>query len=158
SPRLQERVARLAADVSFAKTAEHLVSVWDVALATETVRTSCRRKAAAVARWQTTGAGSAKTFEAADRQWEFAVDAGKVHTRERGWRDSGSPWSRSAPQVLPSASARVRWADIAASKRFRRNWRPRLKRLGLGAMANLQVLGDGASWVWKSADRVQTHD
>jgi hypothetical protein len=46
------------------------------------------------------------------------------------------------------------WADIAASKRFCRTWRTRLKRLGLRAMADLQVLGDGASWIWKSADRV----
>jgi hypothetical protein len=29
----------------------------------------------------------------------------------------------------------------------------RLERLGLGAMADHHVMGDGASWIWKSADR-----
>ena len=57
---------------------------------------------------------------------------------------------------LPAATARVMWADIAPSKRFRRTWRCRLKRLGLGAMADPHVLGDGASWIWKSADRALT--
>ena len=45
------------------------------------------------------------------------------------------------------------WADMAASHRFRRTWQPRLRRLGLTAMAHLQVLGEGASWIWQSAQR-----
>jgi hypothetical protein len=168
SPRLQEKVCRLAADVSFAKAAEHLESLSGVALASETIRTSCERKAAAVARWQTSETDSAATFEAAEGQWEFAVDAGKVNTLERGWRDLKIAVAQKRPageaaspdewqsRELPPASARVMWADIAASKRFRRTWRPRLKRLGLGAMADLRVLGDGAAWIWKSADRALT--
>jgi hypothetical protein len=168
SPRLQEKFCRLAADVSFATAGEHLASLLGVVLATETIRTYCERKAVAVARWQSSETDSADTFGAAQGQWEFAVDAGKVNTLEHGWRDlkiavvqkrpageAASPdeWQS---RELPSASARMMWADIAASKRFRRTWRPRLKRLGLGAMADLHVLGDGASWIWKSADRALT--
>jgi hypothetical protein len=168
SPRLQEKFCRLAADVSFAKTWEHLASLLGVTLARETIRKYCERKAAAAARWQSSETDSADTFGAADGRWEFAVDAGKVNTLENGWRDlkiavvqkrpagqAASPdeWQS---RELPPASARMMWADIAASKRFRRTWRVRLKRLGLGAMADLHVLGDGASWIWKSADRALT--
>jgi hypothetical protein len=168
SPRLQEKMCHLAADVSFAKTGEHLASLLGVALARETIRTYCERKAAAVARWQSSETDSADTFGAAQGQWEFAVDAGKVNTLERGWRDlkiavvqkrpagqAASPdeWQS---RELPPASARTMWADIAASKRFRRTWRPRLKRLGLGAPVDLHVLGDGASWIWNSANRALT--
>ena len=48
------------------------------------------------------------------------------------------------------------WADISATKRFRRSWHARLKRLGLPSMARLHVLGDGASWIWKAAGRSLT--
>jgi hypothetical protein len=168
SPRLQARLCRLAADVSFAKAAEHVASLLGVTLASETVRTSCERKAVAAARWQASETESAKVFKAAEGQWEFAVDAGKVNTLERGWRDLKIAVAQKRPAApssdpqgwqardLPPATARVMWADIAASKRFRRTWRPRLKRLGLGAMADLHVLGDGASWIWRAAERALT--
>ncbi len=80
SPRLQARIGRLAADVSFAKTAEHVASLLDVGLASGTIRTFCERKAGAVARWQARETDSAALFKAAEGQWEFAVDAGKVNT------------------------------------------------------------------------------
>jgi hypothetical protein len=168
SPRLQEKTCRLAADVSFAKAGEHLESLLGVALATETIRTYSERKATAVLRWQTGETASADTFAKARGQWEFAVDAGKVNTLESGWRDlkiavvQKRPAGRAASpeqwqsRALPAASARLMWADIAKSKRFRRDWHSRLKRLGLKAMADLHVLGDGASWIWKSADRALT--
>jgi hypothetical protein len=165
SPRLQEKVCRLAADVSFRKAGDHLAALSGVALAAETIRVHCERKAVGVARRQATEADPAGAFAAADGQWEFAVDAGKVNTLERGWRDLKIAVAQRRPlgeaadpeqwqsRALPPASARVMWADIAAAKRFRRTWRPRLRRLGLGAMADVHVLGDGASWIWKSADR-----
>ena len=168
SPRLQEKSCRLAADTSFAKAGEHLKSLLCVDLATETVRTHTERAASAVLRWQATETDTADTFAKAQGQWEFAVDAGKVNTREHGWRDlkigvvqkrpageAASPeeWQS---RTLPAASARVMWADIATSKRFRRNWHSRLKRLGLKATSDLHVLGDGASWIWKSANRALT--
>ena len=168
SPRLQERACRLAADMSFRKTGEHLASLLGVTLADETIRVHCERKAAEIARWQRTETDSADTFAAARGQWEFAVDAGKVNTRETGWRDLKIAVAQKRPagpaagpdewqsRALPNASARVMWAEIATSKRFRRNWKARLGRLGLKAMARLHVLGDGASWIWTSADRALT--
>ena len=63
---------------------------------------------------------------------------------------------RSESRKLPEATTRVMWADISATRRFRRSWHARLKRLGLPAMARLHVLGDGASWIWKAADRALT--
>jgi hypothetical protein len=155
----------LAADVSFAKTADQLASTMGVTVAPETVRVHCERKARQIARWQPQQTESADAFKAARGQWEFAVDAGKVNTLEHGWRDlkiavvQVRPVAKPAtPQEwqsreFPAASARVMWADIATSKQFRRRWRTRLKRLGLDAMSQLHVLGDGASWIWKSADR-----
>jgi hypothetical protein len=168
SPRLQEKTCLLAADVSLRKTGELLKSLLDVTLASETIRVYCERNAATMARWKAHETDSAKSFAMAQGQWEFAVDAGKVNTLEKGWRDlkiavvqkrpTGSPATPEDWQTreLPPASARVMWADIAASMRFRANWKTRLEQLGAEEMADVHVLGDGASWIWKSADRALT--
>jgi hypothetical protein len=168
SPRLEEKLSFLAADVSFAKTNEHVESLLGVDLATETVRGSCERTASRVARWQATEKCSGASFAAAKGRLEFAVDAGKVNTLEDGWRDlkiavvQKRPAAKAAgpeewqSRELPKATAGVMWADIATSRRFRWKWNRRLSGLGLDANANLHVLGDGASWIWKSANRALT--
>ena len=168
SPLLQEKTCLLAADVAFRRTREHIKSLLGISISSETIRDYGERNAARIARWQTNETASSGTFAKAEGQWEFTVDAGKVNTLEKGWRDlkiavvQKRPTSKAATpeewqsRELPAASARVMWADIAKSKRFHRNWKPRLKRLGLPTMADLHVLGDGASWIWKSADHVLT--
>lgn len=165
---MQAKGCRLAADVSFAVAAEHLKELLGVSPAVETLRTYCERQASRMARWQATEAGSAEAFRAAEGGWEFTVDAGKVNTREKGWRDLKIAVAQKRPTAeptapkqwdtrdLPEPTARVMWADITASQRFRRTWWPRLRRLGLRAPAQLHVLGDGASWIWKAADRALT--
>src|SRR6185312_8499244 len=149
----------LAADLSFDRAREQLRELLGVSPASETLRVYCERQAARVARWQGQERASAEGFRAARGGWEFAVDAGKVNTRERGWRDLKIAVVQRRPKAepatpagwesrdLPAATARVMWADIAAAGRFRRPWWKRLRGLGLGAMAELHVLGDGASWI-----------
>jgi len=168
SPRLQRKACRLAADVSFDRACEHLRELLGVSPAAETLRVYCQRQAARVARWQGQEEASAEGFGKAEGGWEFTVDAGKVNTREKGWRDLKIAVAQKRPtakpatpeqwesRALPEATARVMWANISAARRFRRSWWARLKRLGLPAMARLHVLGDGASWIWKAAGRALT--
>lgn len=168
SPRLLRQACRLAADLSLDRTREHLRELLGVSPASETLRTYCEPQAARIARWQGHEGASADGFGQAEGAWEFTVDAGKVNTRERGWRDLKIAVAPKRPtadpatpeqwetRTLPEATARVMWADITAARRFRRSWWARLKRLGLPAMASLHVLGHGASWIWKSAGRALT--
>ena len=127
SPRLQEKTCLLAADVSFRKTGEVLKSLLDITLASETIRVYCERNAAIMASWKANETDSAKSFATAKGQLEFAVDAGKVNTLEKGWRDLKIAVVQKRPtgpaatpeqwqsRELPAASARVMWADITAS-------------------------------------------
>jgi len=111
---------------------------------------------------------SAEAFQKGAGEVEFATDAGKVNTREKGWKDLkiatiskrelGEPtalesWSE---QRLPAASIVLSFAMIASAKTFRKTWRSRLRRLGVAAMADVHALADGASWIWKAVERSLT--
>jgi hypothetical protein len=166
---VQKHLCRLAADVSFAKTGEHVRAMLAVRLSPETIRAVVEAHGAAMASFQPVDESTAETFRAAAGEVEFAVDAGKVNTREDGWRDlkigviskrvAGEPaapeqWQKGGR--LPAATIVLAFAMIASSKAFGRCWKPPLHRLGVRAFAGLHVLGDGASWIWKLANRFLT--
>lgn len=165
---VQKHCCRLAADVSFAKASEHLREMLDVRIAPETLRTLVHSHGKVMAAFQPKDETTAKAFDAAKGEVEFAVDAGKVNTREEGWKDlkiavvskreSGEAATPDQWQDdrLPAATIVVAFAMIAASKVFRRTWRGSLRHLGITAFAAVHALGDGASWIWKSVDRVLT--
>jgi len=166
---VQKHTCRLAADVSFAKTGEHLREMLDVRLAAETARSIAESHGKAMAAFQPKDETTAQAFREAKGEVEFAVDAGKVNTREKGWKDvkisviskreagtAATPDQWQNDGRLPAATIVVAFAMIAASKVFRRCWKTPLKRLGVTAFEGLHALGDGASWIWKSVDRVLT--
>ena len=84
---VQKHCCRLAADVSFAKASEHLDEMLGVTIAPETVRTLVEAHGQAMARFQPKDEATAAAFRQAEGEVEFATDAGKVNTREDGWRD-----------------------------------------------------------------------
>jgi hypothetical protein len=158
-------MCRLAADVSFAKTREHLREMLQVSVSVEMVRTMVEGHGQAMARFQPTDEVTAKTFSQANGEVELAIDAGKVNTREEGWKDlkiaviskreagEGATPEQWQSERLPAPSVSVALAMIAASKVFRRMWGPSLRRLGVRSFATVHALGDGASWIWKSVER-----
>lgn len=164
---VQKHCCRLAADVSFAKSSEHLRELLGVRLAPETLRALVASHGKAMAAFQPTDEATARTFHEAQGEVELAVDAGKVNTREEGWKDlkiaviskrqAGEPVAPDRWQEddrLPEASAVMSLAMIAASKVFRKSWGPLLRHLGVSEFVRIQALGDGASWIWKSVGRV----
>lgn len=165
---VQKHCCRLAAETSFASTSEHLHEMLGVDLCSETVRTMVEGRGQEMARFQAQDTTSANAFQAAAGEVEFTTDAGKVNTREEGWKDlkiavfskreAGEPttpdeWNQ---QRLPAATMVLAFAMIATAKEFRQEWRPRLRRLGVTCWANVHALADGASWIWKAVQRVLT--
>jgi len=165
---LQQQICRLCADVSFAKSCEHLEALRGLSLSKEAVRQACHRQGRQLARWQSTDDRTPQVFAAAAGQMEFTVDAGKVNTLEAGWKDLkigvfqkrpyGAPatpaeWNS---RTLPEPTARVAWAAIAPVKQFRRSWRRWSRRLGVQQAGDLHVLADGGEWIWKAVQRVFT--
>ena len=165
---VQKHACRLAADTSFAKTSEHLDEMLKVKVCAETVRTLVEGHGRAMAAFQLADPVTDAGFGSAEGEVEFAVDAGKVHTREEGWKDlkigviskrepcegvSAAGWDG---QRLHAATFVIAFAMIASAQVFRRSWRGRFRRLGVTAFGAIHVLGDGAGWIWKSATRTLT--
>jgi hypothetical protein len=139
-----------------------------VQICPETVRQVVQGHGRQMARFQAEDTHSEEAFRQAKGEVEFTTDACKVNTREAGWKDlkigvaakreTGEPTSPQAwnKQRLPAAVLVLAFAMIAPAKEFRKSWRPWLRRMGVGCMANLHVLADGASWIWKAVGRVLT--
>lgn len=134
----------------------------------ETVRKVVQGHGQKMARFQSQDTASEEAFRQAAGEVEFTTDAGKVNTREEGWKDlkiavlakrpAGKPTSPEQwkSQRLPLTTMVLAFAMIATAKEFRKSWRPRLRRLGVGCMASVHALADGASWIWKAVGRVLT--
>jgi hypothetical protein len=168
---VQKHACRLGADNSFAATSEHLHELLGIDLCPETVRTMVEGHGRALARFQTRDQQSARAFVKAEGEVEFAVDAGKVNTREEGWKDlkiavvskreAGKPTAPETPAAwdenrLPRATMSLAFATIATAHDFRRLWRPWLRRLGVSYFVDVHALGDGAGWIWKAVQRCLT--
>jgi hypothetical protein len=168
SKTVQKHCCRLAAETSFASTSRLMHELLGVDLCPEAVRTMVEGHGKEMARFQAADTVSEQAFRAAAGAVEFTTDAGKVNTREEGWKDlkmavmskreAGQPatpddWKS---QRLPAATAVLAFAMIAPAKEFRGHWRPRLRRLGVDCLADVQVLADGASWIWKAVQRSLT--
>lgn len=168
---VQKHCCKLASGVSFAVTSEHMREMLGVGLCPETVRTMVEGHGKAMARFQPEDTASAQAFQKAKGAVEFTTDAGKVNTREEGWKDlkiakiskriSGEPASAETPEAwktqrLPAIAIALAFATIAPAKEFRTSWRPWLKRLGVTGFAEVHALADGAGWIWKSVQRSLT--
>jgi len=84
---VQQQLCRLAADVSFEKTHEHLRGFWQLPISAETIRHLCHGHGQRMQRWQPQEQTTPQEFAQAAGAVEFTVDAGKVNTREKGWKD-----------------------------------------------------------------------
>jgi hypothetical protein len=165
---VQKHCCRLAAETSFASTSELMRELSGADLCPETVRTMVEGHGKRMARFQAKDAVSAKAFQQAAGEVEFTTDAGKVNTREDGWKDlkiaviskreagAATTPDRWQSQRLPAATIVLAFAMIATAKEFRKRWRPHLRRLGVTCLAGVQALADGASWIWKAVQRSLT--
>lgn len=137
----------------------HELAGWE--LDDETIRRLCHAEAAHA---QATRAerASAAAFAAAPGDREVQIDAGKVNTAE-GWRDvkvavfacraRGEPASAATwdQRDLPAPSVRAVVAAIEEAARFGDRCGVEAQRLGLTTPSDLNVLGDGADWIWNLA-------
>jgi hypothetical protein len=165
---VQKHCCRLAAETSFASASGLMHELLGADLCPETVRTLVEGHGKVMARFQAEDTSSEQAFRKAAGAVEFTTDAGKVHTREEGWKDlkiaviskreagAATTPDQWKAQRLPAATIVLAFAMIATAKEFRSSWRPRLRRLGVTCLAGVHALADGASWIWKAVQRSLT--
>jgi len=161
---LQRQICLLGADLSFAKTQRWLRELKGLVVGEESIRLGCERHGALMAAWQPKDTATTDRFAKAEGDVEFFVDAGKVNTREEGWKDLKIASYQRRPRAepaeprawserdLPKPTIRVAFASIATAKRFRRSWRQWAGKLGVRKVASIHALGDGAPWIWRSVE------
>lgn len=153
--------------MSYAAASEHLREMLGVRLAPETARAVVQRHGRAMAAFQPRDEATAAAFRQARGQVEFTAGAGKVNTREEGWkglkiaviskREAGPPRAPAGwEDRLPAATMVMAFARVATARAFRRDWRGTLRRLGVTAFATVHALAGGAGWIWKAVNRALT--
>jgi hypothetical protein len=124
---VHKHTCRLAAGGSFASASEDLRDLLGVDICPETVRKVVQGHGRQMARFQDEDTASEAAFRKAEGEGEFTTDAGKVNTREEGWKDlkigviakrkAGEPTAPDAwkQQRLPAAVVVLAFAVIAPS-------------------------------------------
>jgi hypothetical protein len=148
---------------SFEKAEVALLEVAGWKLDDNTIRQLCHATAARAGATRERRA-TAEMFAEAEGDLELQIDAGKVNTTD-GWRDvkvavlarrepdeplSPSEWDR---RDLPAPAVRSVVAAVEEAGAFGTRCAAEATRLGWDDPERLNVLGDGAEWIWNLADR-----
>ena len=162
--RQAERMLCLAgASWSYAKASQYLSELSGLRVAANTVRSVCHCESRTIEAWQANDPRACEKYRKTPGQDEFETDGTCVNTTT-GWKEmrvgvfarrvSGAPASAAewSTRKLPWPGARVAFAAIEDHETFAARW-PRVgSRLGIRAGAALNVLADGARWIWERVD------
>jgi hypothetical protein len=159
--RQAERLLCLAgASWSFAQASARLKELSGLSVSANTVRSVCQHEGSRVAVWQADDPAAGREFRAATGNVEFETDGTCVNTGE-GWKEMrvgvfakrvlGAParpdqWRT---RRLPAPHVRVALAAIEDHKTFAARWPVVASRLGIRTNSPLDVLADGAKWIWE---------
>lgn len=161
--RQAERMLCLAgASWSYAAASRYLHELSGLKVSPNTVRSVCQSEAASIETWQADPRAHEK-YRKTPGQDEFETDGTCVNTQQ-GWKEmrvgvfakriSGEPATASQwnTRTLPSPGARVGFAAIEDHELFAARWPQVASRLGIRAGSPLNVLADGAHWIWERID------
>jgi hypothetical protein len=162
--RQAERMLCLAgASWSYAKASQYLCELSALRVAANTVRSVCQKEAASIEAWQADALQATEKYRKTPGQDEFETDGTCVNTTV-GWKEmrvgvfarrvSGEPASVGQwnTRKLPPPGARVAFAAVEDHETFAARWPQVANRLGIRAGAALNVLADGARWIWERVD------
>ena len=126
------------------------------------VRNISQAEGAKMSRWRRESPESAEAFQKSDGRVEFTTDGTCVNTMD-GWREmrvgifskrkKGEPASVENwdSRELPTPHVRRAIASVETAERFTSRWRRWGVRLGIRDSRSIDVLADGAPWIWDAA-------
>lgn len=162
--RQAERLLCLAgASWPYARGAKHLRELSGLQVSPNTVRAVCQREAPAIEAWQAHDPTAYEPYRKTSGNAEFETDGTCVNTTA-GWKEmrvgvfakrvSGAAATPEqwATRKLPAPGVRVAFAAIEDHESFAARWPAVAQRLGLRLNGELDVLADGAKWIWERVD------
>lgn len=162
--RQAERLLCLAgASWSFAKASVYLHELSGLRVSPNTVRSVCQQEAARIEHWQANDPRAGEMYRKTPGNDEFQTDGTCINTTS-GWKEMrvGVFAKRQAGEAagpeawatrkLPAPGARVAFAAIEDHEVFAARWPKVASRLGIRVASKLDVLADGAKWIWERVD------
>ena len=165
------RVLTLAgASWSFDRASAHLKEFCHLSVSDDTIERVCQEQGERARRWMAESDEPAKAFAAAAGAAEFSTDGVTVNTTG-GWREMrlttlakrrpASPCDPSewAGRVLNEPAVRFSTCAIADAAHVGAGWKRLSGRMGLDAEPSVDVIADGAKWIWEqAAKRLPRHN
>ena len=145
---------------SFARASAYLKELSGLSVSANTVRSVCQHESGPIEAWQADAPEAGKHFRETPGNVEFETDGTCVNTSE-GWKEMrvGVFAKRALAEParpeqwktrrLPAPSARVAFAAIEDHETFAARWPVVASRLGIRANSDMDVLADGAKWIWE---------
>jgi len=149
---------------SFDRASSHLLEFCHVAVSDDTIERVCQEEGARAQRWTDESREPAEAFAHASGVAEFSTDGVSVNTTG-GWREMRLSTlvkrARAAPcdperwddRVLEGPTVRFSTCAIADAVHVGAGWRRLSRRMNLKAEPVVDVLADGAKWIWDQAAR-----
>jgi hypothetical protein len=148
---------------SFAVASDHLRQMCGLVVAANTVRNVCQAEAGQVEQWQASAPQATAEYAKSRGEVEFFTDGTCVNTTA-GWKEmrlgvfTKRPLGEAATpdewgdRVLPPISARHVFAAIESADAFAARWPLVASRLGIHSQWRIDVVADGARWIWDRVD------
>jgi hypothetical protein len=157
-------LALAGASWSFDRASAHLKEFCHVLVCDDTIERVCQEEGLRAGRWMAEAAGPVEAFSQAKGRAEFSTDGLKVNT-VGGWREmrlttlakrepAGPCEPRDwAGRVLNDTTTRFSTCAIADANHVGAGWGRLSRRMGLASQPTLDVLADGAKWIWDQAGK-----
>jgi hypothetical protein len=149
---------------SFDRASGHLKEFCHVSVSDDTIERVCQEQGERAKAWMEQSPDPARAFEKATGQAEFSTDGVKINTTG-GWREmrlsvlaKRPPTSFCEPakwdqRVLNAPTVRISTCRIADADHVGASWSRLSRRMNLKKEPLLNVLADGARWIWDQAGK-----
>lgn len=147
---------------SFDRASKHLKEFCHLDVSDDTIERVCQEEGERGQRWMKESDAPARWIGDAKGQVEFSSDGVKINTTE-SWREmrlttiarresclpcEPEQWDQ---RVLNEPTARVSICAIADAQKVGASWKRLSKQMHLAVEAVVQVIADGAKWIWEQA-------
>ena len=149
---------------SFDSAASHLKEFCQLSVSDDTIERVCQEEGERAAKWMNQSPQPVESFQKASGHAEFSTDGVKINTVD-GWREmrlsilaKRQPTAACKPQdwsdrVLNEPTVRFSMCAIANADHVGAGWKRLSKRMNLKSEPVVNMLADGAKWIWDQAAR-----